>query len=137
MKELLLKRLRGVARFFKVNMRYVGTLMQVAGAYVAVYFVMSKGAGMWVYLIPGISYIIGSIIKSVVEVVGIGNKCPLPYKRFTLKSSDMGEDSVSVAREELADALMFLAEVEDYLVYEGRLKDLEHIGEDTAETKEI
>lgn len=68
--------------------------------------------------IPIVIHIFACFLKYYANVVGTGDVCPVPVKRFT-ESDDKG--MVSVDNSRVQEMLLYVADVEDYLERKGYL----------------
>ena len=73
----------------------------------------------WFFLIVPIAiHILACFLKYYANVIGTGDICPVPVKRFT-ESDDKG--MVSVDNSRVQEMLLYVADVEDYLERKGYL----------------
>jgi hypothetical protein len=63
-------------------------------------------------------YLISSILRRIGNKTNNGNELPIPRKRYTEEQED-GE--VYIKKEDLQEVILYLNEVENYLVRKGKL----------------
>lgn len=123
-KEVISEGLHSVAYFAKHNLRYVGTLIEVATPYMMYVLgqklatergVITVGGELFV---PLFLWLFANFIKGVANKVNRGARIPKPDVRFT----EVDEDGVvTVSEDRLEELLVYVADLEDWMERRGWL----------------
>jgi hypothetical protein len=123
-KELIVEIAYGIIYVIEYNVYNAAILLQVLIPYIMLYIGIElfKVRGSFQIggeiLIPFFLMFISEILKKYANKNGNGYSVPIPYKRFTEENED-GE--VTIKQEEIQEVILYLSDVEKYLIKKGRL----------------
>lgn len=120
--------LRELNYVFDVSSKFISNLILFIMPYLMFYFGIKLSGysfikickEFWIFLlIPIVLYMIASFIKYYSNIIGKGDICPIPNKRFTEIDEESG--MVSVENSRIQEMLLYVADIEDYLERKGYL----------------
>lgn len=123
-KDTLLSTISAIKYFFKINLRFLSSLIVFITPYVSMWLVylcyMERGyfaVGSEVF-IPILLLFCSKSFNTTAENIGHGSKLPVPRKRFTNHTEN---GAVTIDNANLHEMIVYVGELEDWLESVGKL----------------
>ena len=125
-KEILVQIVYSVKHFFKVNLKYISQIIVFSTPYFCMWlayqsYQSNRPLLSWLnVLLPVVLFTMAGVVSLAAKTAKNGKSMPIPRKRFT--QCDNCSNLVFVDPSEWHEMLVYMAELEDWLEFTGKLR---------------